>query len=88
MVGVNVIATDAKKLKPVVEKEKLNWLSITSTDAIKSNWNNPGTPAYYVIDHKGVIRHKWVGNPGGTAMDAALDKLIGEVPVDGKNALK
>jgi len=80
LIGVNTNATDPKKLKAIMEKEKMNWLSIASTDALKTQWNNPGTPAYYVIDHKGVIRHKWVGNPGTQAIDAALEKLIGEVP--------
>src|SRR5260370_41263401 len=35
----------------------------------------------YVIDHKGVIRHKWVGSPGEKAIDAALDKLIRLAPI-------
>jgi hypothetical protein len=41
-----------------------------------------------VIDHNGVIRHKWVGNPGAAAIDAALEKLIGEVPASAKDAGK
>ena len=79
MIGVNIMATDPKKLKAVVEKEKLNWLSVTATDVMKAEWNNPGTPSFYVIDLKGIIRHKWLGVPGEAAMDAALDKLIDEV---------
>lgn len=76
LIGVNTICTDASKLKAVVAKEDLNWLSIVTTDAIQLAWNNPGTPAYYILDHRGTIRHKWVGNPGGAAIDAALDALI------------
>ena len=76
LIGVHTISNDAKKLKAVMEKEQLNWLSIANTDAIKSRWNNPGTPAYYIIDRKGVIRHKWVGNPGGRTLDTALQELI------------
>ena len=45
-----------------------------------------GTPTLYVIDHKGVIRHKWVGGPGEKAIDAALDKLIKEAEVGGKKS--
>lgn len=84
MVGVNIITTDPKKLKAVVEKEKLNWRSVCATEAMKAEWNNPATPSFYVIDHTGVIRCKWVANPGEKAMDAALEKLIGEVPEDRK----
>ncbi len=84
MVGVNVIARDPKKLKEVVEKEKLNWRSVVSSEALNRSWNNPGTPSFYVIDHKGIIRHKWLGIPGAEAMDAALEKLMAEVPEGGE----
>ena len=43
-----------------------------------AQWNQPGTPMYYVIDHEGVMRHKWFGSPGEKAIDAALDKLMEE----------
>ena len=75
MVGVNVISYDAKKLKPVMDKEKLNWRSFADGRAISEKWN-AATPGYYVIDPKGMIRYKWVGNPGENAIDAALEKLI------------
>ena len=68
---------DAKKLKPVMEKEKLNWRSFAEGGPISEKWN-AATPGYYVIDHKGVIRYKWVGNPGAKAIDTALEKLIQE----------
>ena len=50
----------------------------TGQGAIAARWNVPATPTLYVIDHKGVIRHKWVGSPGEKAIDAALEKLIKE----------
>jgi hypothetical protein len=80
MIGVNIITTDPKKLKAVVEKEKLNWRSAIASDALKAEWNNPGTPSFYVIDHHGVIRVKWLGVPGEAVMDETLKKLTGEVP--------
>ena len=61
-----------------MDKEKLNWRSFAAGDTLQARWNNPGTPLYYVIDPKGVIRYKWVGNPGEKAIDAALEKLIQE----------
>ena len=78
MIGVNTNTVDPKKLKEITEKEKLNWRSLVTRDAISARWNNPGTPMYYVIDHKGVIRYKWFGNPGEKALDTALEKLIKE----------
>ena len=58
-----------------MEKEKLNWRSFADGRPIRERWN-AATPGYYVLDHKGVIRYKWVGNPGEKAIDAALEKLI------------
>jgi peroxiredoxin len=60
-----------------MDKENLNWRSFAYQEAINAQWN-PSTPAYYVIDHNGVIRFKWVGYPGEHAIDAALEKLIAE----------
>jgi hypothetical protein len=76
-VGVNTNESDVKKVKAVLDKEKLNWRSFATGDTIPARWNNPGTPLYYVIDPKGVIRHKRFGSPGEKAIDRALEKLIG-----------
>jgi hypothetical protein len=65
------------KLKAVMEKEKLNWRSWSSR-AVAEKWSARGTPAYYVLDPKGVIRFKWMGYPGGKTMDAAIEKLLVE----------
>jgi hypothetical protein len=88
LIGVSVNPYDAKKLKGVMAKEKLNWRSFADGTAITHKWNLQGTPTLYVLDHKGVIRHKWVGSPGETALDAALEKLIKDVEEDGKNTGK
>ena len=61
-----------------MEKHKLNWRSFTDKGTITAAWNHPATPGYYVLDHKGIIRHKWFGTPGEKAMDAALEKMIKE----------
>ena len=85
MIGVNVNGYDSRKLKQAMAKEKLTWRSFADDGSIVGTWNLPGTPTFYIIDHQGVIRHKWVGSPsdyklGGLpdakAMDAALEKLI------------
>ena len=71
--------SEPAKLKEVMARESLSWRSFVDTGAITAAWNAPGTPSYYVIDHRGMIRHKWVGNPGAKTIDAALEKLILEV---------
>jgi hypothetical protein len=70
-----------------MEKEKLNWRSFADGRAISEKWN-AATPGYYAIDHKGVIRYKWVGNPGEKAIDAALEKLIQQVEGNAKKVPK
>ena len=60
----------------------MTWRSISS-QAVTSQWN-AGTPTYYVIDVKGVIRYKWVGSPGETAIEMALEKLIHQAENDTK----
>jgi peroxiredoxin len=65
-------------LKEVMEKENLNWRSFADDGAIIRKWNSPATPAFYILDHNGVIRHKWIGHPGEESIDAALEKLIQE----------
>jgi hypothetical protein len=76
LIGVNGNDYQPKKLKEVMDKDKLNWRSFTDHGVIYPKWSTRGTPTYYVIDHKGVIRHKWLGYPGAKAIDAALEKLI------------
>jgi peroxiredoxin len=65
-------------------QEKMNWRSFAHQEAINAQWN-PSTPSYYVLDAKGVIRHKWMGPPGEKAIEMALEKLINEVEATGKN---
>jgi hypothetical protein len=77
-----------KNLKEVMDKEKLNWRSFADDGRITSKWNLHGTPTLYILDHKGVIRHKWVGSPGENVLAAALQELIKETERDGKNTPK
>jgi hypothetical protein len=97
VIGVNVNGYDGKKLKEVMDKERMTWRSFVDEGAIVGKWNLPGTPLFYVLDHKGVIRHKWMGSPadyklGGLpderVIDAAIEKLIQEAERDGKSRPK
>jgi hypothetical protein len=76
LIGVH-IGADTKTLKGVVDREKLNWRSFVDDPVeISLKWNVSGTPNLFLIDHQGVIRHKWKGYPGARAIDTALEKLI------------
>jgi len=86
LLGVNTNRYPPAKLKEVMDKEKLNWRSFVdaSTDdegglgAISGKWNLQGTPTLYLIDHKGVIRYRWLGSPGERAIDIAIESLLKE----------
>jgi peroxiredoxin len=89
LIGVNVSGNGAESLRRVVNKEGLTWRSFADARGeIGRRWNLTGTPTLYVIDPKGVIRHKWVGAPGEKVIDAALDKLIRETEETGKEPLR
>ena len=91
LLGVN---SDKNKddLKKVMEKEQITWRSWwdggSTSGPIAKSWNVQGWPTMYVIDHKGVIRHKWVGSPGGAVLDEALEKLVKEAEADRKGSSK
>jgi hypothetical protein len=76
-----------------MEKQKITWRSFADAGnagagPIATKWNLSATPTFYIIDPKGVIRHKWAGSPSAKVIDAALEKLIKEAEDDGKNRPK
>ena len=87
LLGVHGFDYPAKKLKAVMDKEKMNWRSL-SNHGISSTWSARGTPTYYVIDARGVIRSKWVGYPGAKTIDAVLEELLKEVGQNEKSTGK
>jgi len=85
VIGVNISEPNTSALKKVVEKENLTWRSFSDPrtsegwGAISKKWNLAGTPTIYLIDHKGVIRHKWLGGARAKVIDNAVEELIQEV---------
>lgn len=69
-------------------REELNWRSFVDNGAIAATWKPAGTPSFYLIDPRGVIRYKWAGAPGGKAIDTALEKLIEEAESNAKKPPK
>ena len=54
------------------------WDGGNTSGPIASKWNVQGWPTLYVVDAKGVIRHKWMGSPGDKVLDEAIEKLVVE----------
>jgi hypothetical protein len=74
-----------------MDEEKLTWRSFADQGQagrgpICQKWNLQGTPTLFILDHKGVIRYKWIGSPGENKIDAALEKLIAEAKADDRKA--
>ena len=82
VIGVNISEPNTAALKKLVEKENLTWRSFSDPPtsewrgAISKKWNLAGTPTIYLIDHKGVIRHKWLGGARVKVIDNAVEELI------------
>src|SRR5438270_4951668 len=76
LLGVNS-DKDRADLKKAMAKEQITWRSWFdgggTRGPIASKWNVLGWPTLYLVDAKGVIRHKFLGSPG----DEKLDELIG-----------
>ncbi len=76
MLGVNIFAHEPGKLKEVIDKEPLNWRTFDDDGTITKQWNSPATPAFYVIDHDGLIRRNRIGHPGEQVIYAVLETPI------------
>jgi len=91
LLGVN---SDQSKeaLKKALEDEKLTWRSWFdgpgTNGPIATKWNVQGWPTLYVLDHKGVIRHKWEGRPGDKVLDEAIEKPVKQAEKEAPSSAK
>lgn len=77
---ISVSADDKKEtLQKFLEGEKMpwtHWWDNGPESAVLKKYRVRAFPTLYVIDHTGVIRHKWLGNPGNDKVDAAIEELV------------
>lgn len=90
LLGVN--GDDNKdEVKRVIEKEQMLWPSWwdggLNRNRIGERWQVNGYPTIYVLDHKGLIRHRFIGVPG-PALEDAVDKLLQECEKEMKTKKK
>lgn len=79
MIGVNSWSHDPGELKKAMTEHNITWRSFDDENIINPQWNFPATPAFFLIDHVGTIRQRWIGKPGENSVDTAVNKLITEV---------
>jgi hypothetical protein len=73
---------------------ELNWRSFADygngkdMGPICSKWNLQGTPTLFLLDHKGVIRYRWLGKSDDKKIDEAIEALLKEAAGEGKKNSK
>lgn len=78
LVGVNSDG-NAETVNKILDREGITWTNVidgTTSGPIATQWNVHGWPTIYILDAKGVIRHRGLR---GKAMDDAVDKLLAEM---------
>jgi hypothetical protein len=80
LVGVNS-DRNREETKEKNEKEHITWRSFWNGGTqgpISTKWNVHAWPTLYIIDAKGVIRHKYMGSPGDKVLDENIESLVKE----------
>ena len=76
--------TTREKLKDAMAKEQITWPQFfdggSTSGPIATAWNVSGWPTLYVIDAKGVIRHK---NLRDALLEKAIEALVAEAEKGG-----
>ena len=87
LVGVNGDNDDDADLKAKNEKQQVTWRSFKNNrgeeaKTISDEWNVQGWPTLYLVDHKGIIRRKWLGSPEEEVLDKEIDALVAAAEKD------
>ena len=80
LLGVNS-DQNREELKKVLEQQNITWRSFWAggtNGPIPTQWKIKGWPTIYLIDHKGVVRQRYLGNPGDAVLDSEIEKLVRE----------
>jgi S1-C subfamily serine protease/peroxiredoxin len=83
LVGVNQDEPD--RLNAVMDKAQVTWRSFADGQwgPTAKQWQVTGIPTMFLIDHEGVIRHRFDGALAGPALkelEDAIEKLVSQVP--------
>jgi hypothetical protein len=79
LIGVNS-DRDPQQLQKDLKENEVTWRSFQNqrqdSKAIAEEWQVRGWPTLYLIDHKGVIKKKWLGSPSTEVLDQEVEKLV------------
>jgi hypothetical protein len=83
LIGVNSDkdrGKDPEELKKDLKDNEVTWRSFQNKregkEDIANEWKVQGWPTLYLVDHKGVIKKKWVGGPKSELLDKEIEKLV------------
>jgi hypothetical protein len=81
LIGINS-DQDREETKKKNQEQQITWRSFWNGGGkrgpISTSWHVRGWPTLYIIDAKGVIRHKYLGSPGPKILDENIDILVEE----------
>jgi hypothetical protein len=79
LLGINS-DRDPQQLKKDLKENQVTWRSFQNerkgNKAISQEWSVQGWPTLYLIDHKGIIKKKWLGSPRNEVLDQEVEKLV------------
>ena len=78
LIGINSDG-GPEKCREITKREGITWLNVPDGDTdgpISTAWNIEGWPTIYLIDAKGVIRHR---DLRGEELERAVDALLKEI---------
>jgi hypothetical protein len=80
LVGVNV-NDELEHVRQVVKDKELNWRSFFEgeSDNATSLFKVQGFPTVYLLDHEGIVRHRYLGPPDPAELDQRIDELVSRV---------
>jgi hypothetical protein len=85
LIGVNSDRNKAD-LKQAMVKEQITWRSFwnggSTSGPISAAWRVQAWPTLCILDHKGIIRHRFEGSPGDKLLDDAIEKLVREADLE------
>ncbi len=85
LIGVNS-DQDPGQLKKQLAEFQVTWRSFQNQrkagQAIADEWGVQGWPTLYLVDHKGVIKKKWLGSPSNDVLEKEVEKLVAAAEKD------
>ena len=89
LIGVNSDKDEKDEDKEAIQKQlkehQVTWRSFKNKQKDKSiseEFGVQGWPTLLLIDHKGIVRKKWLGAPGNEKLDESIEKLVEEAVKD------